>query len=139
MMALYKMARRLYLKKIPLLPKVICRLIRLFFACEIPYTAEIDFSVEFAHNGLGCVIGHRAVIGKNCKILSNVTIGGRSRIPANPVLGENVSVGAGAVLLGDIHIGDNVSVGANAVVINDVPDGMIAVGVPAINKERKHY
>ena len=137
MMKLYKAARKAYLKKIPLLPKILCRLIRLFYACEIPYTADIDFSVEFAHNGLGCVIGHRAVIGKNCKILSGVVIGGRSRIPANPVLGENVSVGAGAAILGDVHIGNNVSIGANAVVIHDVPDNMIAVGVPAVNKERK--
>jgi serine O-acetyltransferase len=48
-----------------------------------------------------------------------------------PVLGRNVDVGAGAVILGTITIGDDVSIGANAVVLDNVPDGAVAVGVPA--------
>lgn len=137
MMKLYRLARFLYLKRIPLLPRFFGRLIRLLYSCEIPYTADIHPTVTFAHHGLGVVIGHRVVIGPNCKILQNVTIGGKSKIPANPVLAENVSVGAGAVILGDVHVGANVSIGANAVVLHDVPENMIAVGVPAVNKERR--
>ena len=44
---------------------------------------------------------------------------------------NNVLIGAGAVILGDIKIGDNSNIGANAVVLEDVPEGCIAVGVPA--------
>jgi serine O-acetyltransferase len=47
-----------------------------------------------------------------------------------------VVIGAGAKILGQIEIGDHCYVGANAVVRTSVPAGCIAVGVPAIIKER---
>jgi serine O-acetyltransferase len=40
--------------------------------------------------------------------------------------------------LGDISRGDDVAIGANAVVLEDVPDGCIAVGVPARIRARNH-
>jgi len=130
-MTYFVIAQKLYKNKIPILPFLICRLMRLFFSCEIPYTARIDKTVRFAHNALGVVIGDDTVIGKNSVILQNVTIGGRSGIRANPVIGENVLIGAGACVLGDVKIGDNAKVGANAVVLEDVPKNGMAVGVPA--------
>jgi serine O-acetyltransferase len=33
-------------------------------------------------------------------------------------------------------VGNDVDIGANAVVIHDVPDGALAVGVPAVNIKR---
>lgn len=127
----YNIARWLYLKKIPLLPRVLNRLTRLIYSCEIPYTAEIDEKVVFAHKGLGVVIGQDTVIGENSKILQNVTIGGRSGIRANPVIGKNVLIGAGACILGDVKIGDNAKIGASAVVLKDVPENSTVVGIPA--------
>jgi serine O-acetyltransferase len=127
----HKIARWLYLKKIPLLPRVFNRLTRLIYSCEIPYTAQISETVIFAHKGLGVVIGHDTIIGHNSKILQNVTIGGRSGIRANPVIGENVLIGAGACILGRVIIGDNASIGANAVVLDDIPPNSVAVGAPA--------
>lgn len=56
----------------------------------------------------------------------------------NPRIGKNVTVGAGACVLGDVFVADNVSIGANAVVLNDIPANYIAVGVPAVNKQRKY-
>lgn len=128
---LHKFANKCYLKKIPIIPVVIGRLIRIFFSAEIPYSADIHPTVVFSHNALGVVIGHDTIIGKNTKILQNVTIGGRNGIRANPIIGENVLIGAGACILGPVTIGDNVKIGANAVVITDIPDNKTAVGVPA--------
>lgn len=54
-----------------------------------------------------------------------------------PIIGDNVLIGAGAVILGAVRIGDNVRIGANAVVLTDVPNGCIAVGVPAQIKKQK--
>ena len=56
--------------------------------------------------------------------------------PIAPVIGNNVDIGAGAKVLGNIRIGNNVVIGANAVVLIDVPDNSLAVGVPAIIKQR---
>ena len=88
------------------------------------------------HNGLGVVIHPKVVIGKNVKILQNVTIGGREG-SGLPIIKDNVEIGAGAVILGNIIIGSHSKIGANAVVISNVPDNSIAVGVPAQVKPRK--
>jgi acetyltransferase-like isoleucine patch superfamily enzyme len=47
------------------------------------------------------------------------------------VLGENVWLGAGVKVLDGVRIGDNAVVGAGAVVNADLPEGAVAVGVPA--------
>jgi len=46
-------------------------------------------------------------------------------------LGENVWLGAGAKVMDGVRIGRDVVVGAGAVVTEDLPDGVVAVGVPA--------
>jgi acetyltransferase-like isoleucine patch superfamily enzyme len=46
-------------------------------------------------------------------------------------LGENVWLGAGALVMDGVTLGRDVVIGAGAVVTDDVPDGGIAVGVPA--------
>lgn len=47
---------------------------------------------------------------------------------------KNVLIGVGAVILGAVHIGNNAIIGANAVVTMDVPEGKMAVGIPAVIK-----
>lgn len=132
----YKVARVLYLHHIPILPGIIKALIRILWAAVIPYQADIGEGTVFGYQGLGVVIHKRCVIGKNCHISQNVTIGGTSGLYEVPVLGDHVSIGAGAVIIGPVRIGHNVVIGANAVVITDLPDNCVAVGVPArITKE----
>lgn len=46
-------------------------------------------------------------------------------------VGENVWLGAGAKVMDGVRIGRDVVVGAGAVVMEDLPDGVVAVGVPA--------
>ncbi|MCI9414106.1 MAG: serine acetyltransferase [Clostridiales bacterium] len=127
----HNIGRWAYLHHLKPVCKVTGRLLRFFNGCEIPYTADIDRSVVFAHKGLGVVVGHDAVIGSGVKILQHVTIGGRGNIRGNPVIGSDVLIGAGACVLGRITIGDHAKIGANAVVLQDVPAGATAVGVPA--------
>ncbi len=60
------------------------------------------------------------MIGKNCTIFHQVTIGeGRG---GAPVIGDNVLIGAGAKIIGGIRIGNNVKIGAGCVVMQDIPD-----------------
>lgn len=76
-------------------------------------------------HGFGTVINGSTIIGKNCTVLHNVTIGaGRG---GTPHIGNNVYIGAGAIIIGNTHIGNNVKIGAGAIVVNDVPDNCTIV------------
>lgn len=83
----------------------------------------------------GIVIGHGAVIGDNCTILQQVTVG-ELRLDAAgdrryPTIGDRVMLGAGARILGGIRVGHGAVIGANSVVLDDVPANATAVGIPA--------
>lgn len=129
-MLIYRIMRILYEKKVPIIPKLLKVVLRVVYSCTISYKTSIGEGTKLPHGGLGVVIHEDAIIGRNCKILQNVTIGGRNGKSGAPKIGDDVLVGAGAVLLGDIKIGNNVAIGANAVVLNNIPDNAVVVGVP---------
>ncbi len=87
----------------------------------------------FIDHGMGVVIGETAVIGDNCIIYQNVTLGGTGKDMGkrHPTLGDNVLVGSGAKILGPFTVGNNARIAAGAVVLNEVPENATAVGVPA--------
>lgn len=131
---LYYLSRWCYLKKIPFLPQLIHYFIRIVFACDVKYTADIGENVGFFHNGLGVVIHKHAKIGAGTCLYQNVTIGGNGKSAVDngiPVIGKNVFIGAGAVILGPVTIGDNARIGANSVVLSDVAASTTVVGSPA--------
>lgn len=130
-MFLYRLGNKLYRFKIPLIPKVINGLIRLVHNCAIYSETQIGKGTKFGYGGIAVVIHKRSVIGENCIIGSNVTIGGRSKSINVPIIGHNVYVATGAKVLGNIKIGNNCVIGANAVVIDDVPENCIVAGIPA--------
>lgn len=86
---------------------------------------------------LGIVISRAAIVGSNCTIYQNVTIGAKSYEFGNcdpinyPILGDNVIIYAGAVIVGHIKIGKNAVIGANSVVLSDVPENAVYAGNPA--------
>lgn len=124
----YRVSRWLYLHHIPVLPKLITLLIFLIYNSKIPYQAKIGRESTF----VGVVIHSKSIIGENCTICQQVTIGGgNSRFPGVPVIGNNVYIAKGSIVMGGITIGNNVTIGANAVVTKPVPDNAIVAGVPA--------
>ena len=96
---------------------------------DIPLNSNLGGGLLMPHPN-GIVIHPSAVIGLNCLIFQQVTIGTGS-VPGCPIIGNHVDIGAGAKILGGITIGNNVKVGANAVVIDDVSDDCTVVGIPA--------
>lgn len=80
------------------------------------------------HGLHGVFISRYAVIGKDCWIYQNVTIGEVNR--KAPVIGDGCFIGAGAVIVGDIRIGNNVKIGAGAVVNTDIAEGCTVVSRP---------
>ena len=87
----------------------------------------------FIDHGMGVVIGETTIIGDNCTIYQNVTLGGTGKDTGkrHPTLGNNVLVGSGAKVLGPFKVGDNARIAAGAVVLSEIPPNSTAVGVPA--------
>lgn len=83
---------------------------------------------------MGIFISNQAVIGKNCVIFQQVTIGSNTladgKRTGSPVIGDNVYIGAGAKIIGQVRIGNNCRIGAGAVVYEDMPDNSVAVCAP---------
>ncbi|MBB6122491.1 serine O-acetyltransferase [Sphingobium subterraneum] len=96
--------------------------------CDIPLDAKIGGGLLIPHPH-GIVIHPNSVVGPNCLIFQQVTLGSNSR--GVPVLGAHVDVGAGAKIIGPVTIGNYARIGANAVVVDDVPEGATVVGIPA--------
>lgn len=114
----------------------ISRLLRLFF----PKLDSCYLQTDKSSVGHGLVLQHgfstiinAKVIGENCQIWHNVTIGlSESGSNKKPSIGNNVKICAGAIVLGDIHIGNNAIIGAGAVVTKNVPEDVTVVGNPAV-------
>jgi len=127
----YRLSHYLYKSHVPILPRLLYWLIFLLFNSSIPYKSAIGRGTVFGYGGMGVVIHDRVIIGENCIIGQQVTIGGKSGAKNPPVIGNRVYIAAGAKIIGDIKIGDNCVIGANSVVLNDIPDNCVAVGIPA--------
>jgi serine O-acetyltransferase len=94
--------------------------------------------------GKGFFIGHfgtivtnkETLIGENCNIAHNVTIGvsRRGSKTGVPAIGNEVWIGTGAILVGKITIGNNVLIAPGAYVNFDVPDNSIVIGNPGTIK-----
>lgn len=97
---------------------------------DIPLNSRISGGLQLPHPN-GVVVHPDSVIGPNCLLFQQVTLGTAQGRTGVPTLGGNVVVGAGAKLLGGITVGNDARIGANAVVVQDVPAGATAVGVPA--------
>jgi serine O-acetyltransferase len=84
-------------------------------------------------NHFGSIFVGAVIIGENCNLSQEVTIGvaGRGSQRGMPTIGSRVYLAAGAKIFGQVSIGDDVAVGANAVVTKSIPDGAVVVGVPA--------
>jgi serine O-acetyltransferase len=117
--------------------KILFKLVQVATGIELPCEAIVGQNFVIDHFG-GIIISGYASFGDNCRIRNGVVVGLR-RVEEHfaPVIGNNVDIGTGAKLLGPIKVGDNSIIGANAVVLDDVPEGSIAIGVPAIIKPRR--
>ncbi|MEA1914939.1 MAG: UDP-3-O-(3-hydroxymyristoyl)glucosamine N-acyltransferase, partial [Campylobacterota bacterium] len=75
--------------------------------CDMPYVNLAKLSKSFAPNIVE-TSGTEAVIGENCTIMPNVSIG------------KNSTIGKNCTLLAGVVIGDNVSIGDNTVLYANV-------------------
>jgi serine O-acetyltransferase len=128
----YRLSHRLWLYRVPFVPRVISQFARWLTGIEIHPSAKIGTSF-FIDHGMGVVIGETAEIGDYVTLFQGVTLGGTGKEHGkrHPTIGNHVVVGAGAKILGGIKVGDNVKIGANSVVLKSVPTNSTVIGVPA--------
>jgi serine O-acetyltransferase len=128
---LHRLAHKLYRARVPLVPRVISQISRLFTGIEIHPGATIGRRF-FIDHGMGVVIGETTEIGNDVLLYQGVTLGGtgNEKGKRHPTLGNHVVIGTGAKVLGNIRIGDHVKVGAGSVVVHSVPDHSTVVGIP---------
>lgn len=127
----HRIAHFFYNIKLFFIARLISQLTRFFTGIEIHPGATIGKRLMIDH-GMGIVIGETAVIGNDCVIYHQVTLGGtgKEKLKRHPTIGNNVLIGAGAKLLGPINIGDNVKIGVGSVVLKSVEKNSTVVGVP---------
>lgn len=90
---------------------------------HLGFGAQFHTPPKLPHGLYGIIISHNAVIGSNCTIFHQVTIGeGKG---GAPIIGDNVFIGAGAKIVGNVKIGSNSKIGVNAVVVHDVPENSV--------------
>jgi len=105
--------------------------IRNHYGIILFWTTSVSRRVIIPNQGNVNIHG-KSVIGDDCVIRQNVTIGGVNNDRNDgPILGRDVQIGAGAVIIGAIHIGDGARIGPNAVIMSHVPAGAIAVAPAA--------
>lgn len=83
----------------------------------------------------GIIFGDSVVIGNDCTIYQQVTIGsankGDYKLGLQPQVGNHCMLFAGAKIIGKTKVSDYCIVGANAVVNKDTKENGVYAGVPA--------
>lgn len=126
----YRIAHELYLRHVPLIPRLITELAHSETGVDIHPGAQIGEYFTIDH-GTGVVIGATCVIGRNVKLYQGVTLGAKSfpldkdgnpikGIPRHPIIEDNVVIYSNATILGRITIGEGCVVGANVWVTKDM-------------------
>jgi serine O-acetyltransferase len=132
--ATHRIAHELYLKEVPLLPRIMSEYAHSATGIDIHPGARIGKNF-FIDHGTGVVIGETSVIGDNVKIYQGTTLGAlsfpkdeRGRVikggKRHPTIEDNVTIYAEATILGDVVIGRNSIIGSNVWIKKSVPAGM---------------
>ncbi len=132
--ATYRIAHELYLKQVPLVPRIMSECAHSKTGIDIHPGAKIGKNF-FIDHGTGVVIGETTIIGDKVKIYQGTTLGAmsfpkdeRGRIikggKRHPTIEDNVTIYAEATILGDIIIGRNSVIGGNVWIKESVPAGV---------------
>lgn len=132
--ATYRIAHELYVKNVPLIPRIMTECAHTKTGIDIHPGARIGRNF-FIDHGTGVVVGETTIIGDNVKIYQGTTLGAlsfpkdeRGKIikggKRHPTIEDNVTIYAEATILGDVVIGKNAVIGGNVWVKESVPAGV---------------
>jgi serine O-acetyltransferase len=113
-------------------------LIELCYGIRVQYQSILGRRVRLAHAGSGIIIARDCILGDDCLLRQNVTLGAlNDRIRGGPRLGNRVEIGANAVVIGPITVGDDVVIGPNTVVRSDVPPASVVLPPDPVIRPRR--
>jgi serine O-acetyltransferase len=129
--AKYLKARGLLFFPVYILTRLILNHYQFKYGISIPYNTEIGPGLYIGHFG-GIIVNSEVIIGQNCNINQEVTIGATygGKYPGTAIIMNNVYFGPGSKIIGGITIGNHTAVGANCVVTKPIPDYGVVVGIP---------
>ena len=126
----YRVAHELYLRHIPMIPRMMTEYAHSRTGIDIHPGAQIG-PWFFIDHGTGIVIGETSVIGSHVKLYQGVTLGalspraGHASLPGkrHPTVCDYVTIYSGASILGgETVIGEHSVVGGNAFLTGSVAD-----------------
>jgi serine O-acetyltransferase len=146
--ATYRVAHELYVRQVPLIPRIMSECAHSKTGIDIHPGATIG-SHFFIDHGTGVVIGETTVIGNNVKIYQGTTLGAlsfrrdeRGRIikggKRHPTIEDDVTIYAEATILGDVTIGKGAVIGGNTWIKESVPPGVTVASPNPDLVYRKH-
>jgi len=140
-LAIHRIAHELYLRQVPLLPRVMSEYAHDRTGIDIHPGARIGRHF-FIDHGTGVVIGETTVIGDNVRLYQGVTLGATSLrdssrlrgVKRHPTVEDDVTIYAGAKILGgETVIGAGSVIGGNVWITESVPPGARVVADPPRN------
>ena len=126
---LYRVYRRLWLRRVPFAPFLLSRLNRFITACDLPPSVHLGTGVRFRHWGIGVIvaaatqIGDRTIIFPKCRLL-------RAHPTARIIVGNDVQLGGSTTVIatGELRIGDGAQLAAGTVFRSSVRERKTVIG-----------
>lgn len=141
--ATYRVAHELYIRNVPLVPRIMSEHAHSITGIDIHPGAKIGKNF-FIDHGTGVVIGETTEIGDNVRIYQGVTlgalsfpkgeVGGFRGVKRHPTIKDNVIIYSGATVLGGkTVIGKNTIIGGNVWITSSVPaNTTVAIAPPKL-------
>lgn len=130
--AIYRFAHEFYLRKIPMIPRIMTEFAHSMTGIELHPGATLGKRF-FIDHGTGVVVGETAIIGDDVKLYQGVTLGALSMpkdasgslirdSKRHPTIEDDVTIYASATILGgDTVIGRGSIIGANTWITESIP------------------
>jgi serine O-acetyltransferase len=133
--AVQRLAHELYLKNIPLIPRIMTEWAHARAGMDLHPGAQIGTHF-FVDHCTGTVIGETSIIGNHVKMYQGVGLVARSLSAGqllkgqkrHPTLEDHVTIYAGATIMGgDTIVGEGTTIGANVFLTSSVPPHSLVV------------
>src|SRR6266850_4716258 len=133
--AVQRLAHELYLKNIPLIPRIMTEWAHAHTGIDLHPGAQIGTHF-FVDHGTGTVVGETTIIGDHVKVYHGVTLGAKSTAEVeqlrgkkrHPTIEHHVTIYPGATILGgETVIGEGSTIGGNVFLTRSVPPHSLVV------------
>jgi len=145
--AIHRIAHELYLREIPLIPRIMSEIAHSRTGIDIHPGARIGRHF-FIDHATGVVVGETAIIGDNVKFYQGVSLVAISipqdarsikNVKRHPTIEDDVVVYAEATILGNVTIGKGAVIGANVWIRKSVPPGTTVAMAKPESLYKEHH